>query len=91
MVGLKRISPCCRARVSHHGFLHDDNSLELFCVDCGEPVDEFLVENCLGDVVWPPPPEDVAQVGEIRREPRNRRKPVEPEPEGYRLHLPGER
>ena len=91
LVGLKRISPCCRERVSHHGFLHSDDSLELFCVDCAEPVEEFLLENCLGEVVWPPPVEDVAQVGPIKREPRNRRKPVDPEPEGFRLHLPGER
>jgi len=77
--------------VSHHGFLHSDNSLEMYCADCGELVEEFLIENCLGDVVWPPPDEIVTQVGEIKRAPRNRRKPVEPEPEPFRLHLPGER
>ena len=91
LVGLKRVSPCCRERVSHLGFLHDNDTLEMYCVDCGEVVEEFLLENCLGEVVWPPPDEVVAQVGAIKRAPRNRRKPEDPEPECFRLHLPGER
>jgi len=56
-----------------------------------ELVEEHLVENCLGEVVWPPPAEAVAKIEPVKRGPRNRRKPEEADPETFRLHLPGER
>ena len=63
-------------------------SLGLICVGCGARVKEFLIENCLGEVVWPPTREQIRAIPRQKPLKRVRRKPVEPEPEGYRVILP---
>ena len=88
MTDLRRISRCCGERVAHPRKFPD---LGLICVGCWEPVREFLLENCLGEIVWPPPDEDVARIPMPKRAKRVRRKPAEAEPEPYRVFLPWER
>ena len=92
LVGLIRVSGCCRARVAHmHGLTAalEGNAREnaLYCVDCGELVREHWLENCLGEVVWRGfgKLEDVEDVPRLKR---SRRKPTEAEPPSYRLILP---
>jgi hypothetical protein len=50
-----------------------------------------LLENLLGEVVWPPPEEDVARIPAQERMKQSRRKPREADPQGYRLLLPWKR
>ena len=89
--GLRRISPCCLSRVAHGWpWAHEFGNL-LICVDCREVVFEHLVENCLGEVVWPPSEEDVAETEMPARVKKCRRKPTEADPVGYRLILPWRR
>ena len=61
----------------------------LICADCHEVVweDEVLLENSMGEVVYPPDKELVALYPKVRVK-RNRRKPTEADPVGYRLILP---
>ena len=92
LVGLRRLSGCCGARVAHVGGLGDEcGGLDLICVDCYQGVEEFLLENCLGEVVWPVDDAAIAAVNEMPRLKRSRRKPTEAEPPSYRLILPGRR
>ena len=60
----------------------------MVCVECRGVVREHLIENCLGDVVWPPSEAEIARIPPCERVKRVRRKPTEAEPRGYRVILP---
>lgn len=60
----------------------------MVCVGCRRRVKEFLLENCLGEIVWPPSEAEIARIPPQKPVKRVRRKPVEAEPEGYRVILP---
>ena len=60
----------------------------MVCVECRGVVREFLLENCLGETVWPPSDEEIARIPEQKPIERVRRKPTEAEPRGFRVILP---
>jgi hypothetical protein len=86
--GLRRLSPCCRARVAHPYSIRSrscDRALALICLSCRMSVNEHELWNNRGERVWPvelppgPPPP---------RRKRIRRQPTEAEPVSYPLHIP---
>lgn len=91
LFSLKRLSPCCHERVAHDRPISSKKWDRIVCVGCREPVEEFLLENAFGEIVWPPDPKVVEAVRPWKRAKKSRRKPTEAEPEPYRLVLPGSR
>lgn len=92
--GLRRASPCCAADVYHpHHFNVNPyrKALQLHCAACQKKIKYFLLINSAGEVVWPPPKEWIADTPPQNPRKRNRRKPQEADPIGYRIILPGSR
>jgi hypothetical protein len=84
--GLRRLSPCCHARVAHDTAWASANPLRLICLRCRKGVSRFLLKNRHGQAVWPiegklPPTEPAT------RRKRRRTHPTEPDPEPFTLHL----
>ena len=83
--GLRRLSPCCRARVAHNLPWDDPDCLSLICLKCRRPIVEHELWNAQGERVWPVSlPDGPAPPPPVR----SRCIPKEAEPPAYPLHLP---
>ena len=83
--GLRRMSPCCYASVYHPADIEAENWDEIRCQQCERVVEVHLIENMLGEIVWPGIRENLPPFEPAKR---SRRKPREAEPAGYRVMLP---
>jgi hypothetical protein len=88
LLGLRRLSPCCKARVAHHKSIRSrslEDALALICAECHEPVKEFELWNVEGVKVWPVE----GDLPPFAARSRRRRVPLVAEPRPYAVHLPG--
>ena len=84
--GLTRRSPCCHSALTHP-YTDSARFAILICLSCqSEVVGDHELWNDRGERVWPVDPD--APLPSLPPRRRSRRKPVEPEPDAFTLHLP---
>ncbi len=82
--GLRRLSPCCEARVGHPFAMGvTEDPIYMICLKCRLPVKEHILINDRGDQVWPV---DVTGLPPLPKRTR-RRRVSEADPIPYPLHL----
>ena len=78
-------------RVAHNKSIRSHSltdALGLICLKCRKRVNRFVLRNEDGKIVWPVPRNAVLPPRRPKKK-RVRRRPVEPDPEPYILHLDG--
>jgi hypothetical protein len=87
--GLRRLSPCCKARIGHPDKMQDRlqdlqyDPILVICLKCRNRVKEHILVNAVGERVWPILDTNLPRL--VRRARRRRKTEADPIP--YPLHL----